>query len=1444
MSLNFLPGRPNDTKQTTCQSYWQGHTIFTYCSGNNLIILTNNFTNLQTIYLDKDCLAIDINPKNGFIAVSVDNNHVYIYKPIYQIMKRPKWLKCCQIYHDPSRINCIKWSGDNELILGSDYLSFWKVVDHFGDFKPVLLWNKRQSKPVYQIDITSNSQLIASYGKYDHNVKLWKRISISGDQVIFSLILLPHPMYVTSVYWKKINSNHLITSNNNKIQEQPYENDRYILYSLCSDKKLRVWLCLEDDPAHLKIQNWMTLTLNDRTKYCLVLDNWIIKKLYFNNNNNSDKSDKKSNHDLKRFLNSDIVMFDDGTDADNFDIYELIYNNGITDFSGGDNSSSNNNFLSLDKCKLQSRKVIHPSLLNSSHHRYLYFADLQPYDNSSINVSLIVHDLQGVIKQSLINLPKFLNQNLSNNSKSNSQDAVVHLEHKFTGHNKSIQRLIRSSDGEALLTVTRFSENCIWTPQQLGSNGGVTLKFKNFIKTETPIKLAVIHEKGNLMICLLENNKLQVWDCPLNSENLDNYLNNSILKDSYQVDDDDDDLHSPLVMLNTPETRHSHERHFVAIIYSDGSIKSFEVSLQRGISKVTSDYLPFIKDGENKLHKISVIDPVHSTFFSDRPLISFITKDGFVETYKAVVNYDKKHVTWKISSQLNTGIQNAQYIRGSSTGKLCIVNSDCNSMSLWDLNRGVLEYEETFQDQIKDVDWTSTEMGQSIVAIGFTAYSLLYTQLRYDYTNNIPSYLPIEKIDITSHTAHTIGDSVWMKNGTFVVASGNQLYIKDKSLDISDVFTHRSIGSRKILSNDILHLNSVLNGPLPVYAPQFLIQAIYANKIELVKEILLRLFLKLRDIDFKSMDVTTNLPYDLNIESYKFLINKSEQYPVEKFPDPYPTFDKTVGVSLTEQLTRMALPYITRHQQITLITVIEAMEEVVKYHHIMDHNGIRFLLGVKLFMSHRQSQKSLLMRDISWALHSESKTLLLSMFDGNINTWKQAREYKIVYWLKEDQLVNKFEQIAKFEFSKEDKKDPSRCAIFYLALKKKQILLSLWKISTGHPEQQKMIKFLSNDFTQPRWRTAALKNAFVLLSKHRYMDAACFFLIGDSLKDAVNVLCKQVKDIDLAIGVCRVYEGYDGVVLGNLLKTHLLPTAILANDRWTTSFIYWKLRKQDISIKSLITCPVDLENNRELVADEKLVNKSFLVEDPALLYLYQHLRTKNIKYFLGSLDLGLKIEYNVVLKSVNILCRMGCDHLATSLVKNWKFIKEPKHTGIKSADESWVQSSISKFSQEPTTTARVRPSLFDRFENSENNKMTSSNMVLQQSNSPVNLLDSFTTLPTPTSRSSSSRDILDDSLTFSKSKTPLGGHKQTSKTKNLLDEYAFSSKPKNILDDYSASNKPKSLLDNFVSQSNSSIFRTDTPPATQHSTLVSESTITSETKKAAVAPRNLLDDFM
>ena len=50
----------------------------------------------------------------------------------------------------------------------------------------------------------------------------------------------------------------------------------------------------------------------------------------------------------------------------------------------------------------------------------------------------------------------------------------------------------------------------------------------------------------------------------------------------------------------------------------------------------------------------------------------------------------------------------------------------------------------------------------------------------------------------------------------------------------------------------------------------------------------------------------------------------------------------------------------------------------------------------------------------------------------------------------------------------------------------------------------KMTDFFRNNFTEDRWRKAALKNAFSLLGKQRFQHSAAFFLLAGSLKDAVE----------------------------------------------------------------------------------------------------------------------------------------------------------------------------------------------------------------------------------------------------------------------------------------------------------------------------------------------------
>jgi len=201
----------------------------------------------------------------------------------------------------------------------------------------------------------------------------------------------------------------------------------------------------------------------------------------------------------------------------------------------------------------------------------------------------------------------------------------------------------------------------------------------------------------------------------------------------------------------------------------------------------------------------------------------------------------------------------------------------------------------------------------------------------------------------------------------------------------------------------------------------------------------------------------------------------------------------------------------------------------------LDECGLRFLIVVRhysyLIKCLPPAQRIPIQKhgistsDIVWAFHSESQEDILSLipaYQKGTVTWSQMRELGMGWWLRNNQTLRIcMEKIAKHAFQKTQ--DPMDAAVFYLAMKKKTLLWGLYRSK----RDEKMSLFFANDFSQERWRKAALKNAYALLGKQRFEHAAGFFLLAGSLKDALEVCLAKLKDIQLALVVARLYEGGD-----------------------------------------------------------------------------------------------------------------------------------------------------------------------------------------------------------------------------------------------------------------------------------------------------------------------------
>lgn len=79
----------------------------------------------------------------------------------------------------------------------------------------------------------------------------------------------------------------------------------------------------------------------------------------------------------------------------------------------------------------------------------------------------------------------------------------------------------------------------------------------------------------------------------------------------------------------------------------------------------------------------------------------------------------------------------------------------------------------------------------------------------------------------------------------------------------------------------------------------------------------------------------------------------------------------------------------------------------------------------------------------------------------------------------------------------------------------------------------------------------------------------------------MNVCLNQLKDLQLAIAIARVYEGDTGFVLRELLEDKVLPLAAQEGNRWLASWAFWMLRRRDMAVRALIVrCDPIVHENR------------------------------------------------------------------------------------------------------------------------------------------------------------------------------------------------------------------------------------------------------------------------
>uniref|UniRef100_A0A8K9XEZ3 Dmx-like 2 n=1 Tax=Oncorhynchus mykiss TaxID=8022 RepID=A0A8K9XEZ3_ONCMY len=246
----------------------------------------------------------------------------------------------------------------------------------------------------------------------------------------------------------------------------------------------------------------------------------------------------------------------------------------------------------------------------------------------------------------------------------------------------------------------------------------------------------------------------------------------------------------------------------------------------------------------------------------------------------------------------------------------------------------------------------------------------------------------------------------------------------------------------------------------------------------------------------------------------------------------------------------------------------------------------------------------------AWAFHSEAEEEMLNMIPAMQRgdpQWSELRAVGVGWWIRNINTLRRMvEKVGKAAFQRNN--DPLDAALFYLAMKKKAVLWGLFRSQ----RDEKMTVFFKNNFSEDRWRKAALKNAFSLLGKQRFEQAAAFFLLAGSLKDAIEVCLEKMEDIQLAMVVARLYEAdYESSstcqailyekVLGCQRDGSGYHCTKLHPDPFLRSIAFWIMKDYTKALDTLLECiPKEDDENPDVMV--KSCN-------PVVFSFYNYLRT-------------------------------------------------------------------------------------------------------------------------------------------------------------------------------------------------------------------------------------------
>eukprot|EP00834_Sanchytrium_tribonematis_P000001 NODE_2_length_91304_cov_0.692462.p1 type:complete len:1976 gc:universal NODE_2_length_91304_cov_0.692462:80692-74765(-) len=451
-----------------------------------------------------------------------------------------------------------------------------------------------------------------------------------------------------------------------------------------------------------------------------------------------------------------------------------------------------------------------------------------------------------------------------------------------------------------------------------------------------------------------------------------------------------------------------------------------------------------------------------------------------------------------------------------------------------------------------DIDWISCTNESDVLAVLTNDELVIVCQYKSQQTYNVLQYdyrvfsrLPLNQ---------TYDRLTWLQNGGVCLMKQQRLCI----IDSDSIVPVNCVQQGDKFSPNILEFIVDNIKYLPDYHPNIIIQYLMWMKLHIVESILIRLYYHF--LHGGAFPPTT----------YSQIIEQQNQVRFSLTTDITAMTDYTdeMQTYLISKLESNCLQYLTSIDHIMLKGIVISFKQLKHAQHSVDSFAFRYLVILRL-QEYINLQKAQILEiepnynfnqslgELAYfAFCSESKENLINLLSQELS-WAKFSQYQMIHFVNDKSTI---EKVAKQEYIKQQ--DPTFSMILYLALQKKNICLALWKQQHSHPEKEKLVKFLSLDFTDVKNQTIACKNAFVLLGKQKYHMAASFFLLGNAVEECLNICTNHLSDFQLSLTICFLLNRQD---LADKIYKELSSSA----DLFLASMASWKLKKFDQSFALL-----------------------------------------------------------------------------------------------------------------------------------------------------------------------------------------------------------------------------------------------------------------------------------